>query len=230
MDINTFYNADTLNIFCDASMRKRGNAQDGCYGAIALCGDTLVDKLIRINSNTTNNNCEIKAIKAGVILGIRHGGMFKMVNVFSDSQISIFGIRDRLYGWNCYNGVLYGSSNQPVSSQDIYIEIMMLMIEYSQIINFWHQKGHVSNSGKTLNEALHTFLSSNRIRDPVDINLIRYISKYNDRIDNETRSVLYQTDIYKKQIKHPLEFQINSNGDFASMINLYDENLGYMKR
>ena len=64
------YKPDVLKIFCDASTRKKGDGFDVCYGAIAVVQDNIIDQVYRINSNSTNNNAEIKAIRAGVLLAI----------------------------------------------------------------------------------------------------------------------------------------------------------------
>lgn len=205
-----FVTSNILNIFCDASIRPRGKQKDGCYGAIAIHNDTIIDEIYRICSDTTNNNAEIKAIRAGVILAAKYRNQFAVINIFSDSQISILGIRDRYKTWICgKDGLLYGYGDTPIKSQEIYIEINQIIKDNSLIINFWHQKGHVKNNFKSLKEAEHVFIASNGLRQSVDINLIRYISDYNNEVDQKSRSILYQTDIYKYKYFDPIKFYYN---------------------
>lgn len=185
-------NEYTLNIFTDASIRNRNYGYDGCYGAIAVYNDTIIDELYRINTNTTNNNAEIKGLRAGVFLALKYQNQFKVINIFSDSQISIFGIRDRLITWTISpDGKLIGKSGQEIQSQDIFLEIMYLMIQHNLRVNFIHQKGHVNiRKIDSLFEAQHVFRASNCIRGNVDLNLIRYISRWNGIVDDTSRSYL----------------------------------------
>lgn len=199
-------NDHTLNIFTDASIRNRSYGYDGCYGAIAVYNNTIIDEMYRVNTNTTNNNAEIKGIRAGVILALKYQYRFRTINIFSDSQISIFGIRDRLIIWTIDPiGKLIGKSGQEIQSQDIYLEIMYLMLQYNLRVNFIHQKGHVNTKNvDSLFQAQHVFRASNSIRGKVDLNLIRFISDWNAIVDSTSRSYLNR---YRgPQITDPIQF------------------------
>ena len=204
------YKPNVLNIFCDASIRKRGKLKDGCYGAIAVKQNTIIDEIYRICSDTTNNNAEIKAVRAAVLLASKYKNEFPIINIFSDSQISILGIRDRFNNWICKeDGLLYGYGGEPIKSQEIYIEIYNIIQSNNLTINFWHQKGHVKNVFSSLKNAEHVFMASNGIRQLVDINLIRFISDFNNIVDQKSRSILYQTDIYNEYYFDPIKFYYN---------------------
>lgn len=188
---DNYYRSDILNIFTDASIKNRPNGKfSGCYGATAIVCDIIIDQECRINSDTTNNNAEIKGLRAGVILALRHRKNYQVINIFSDSQISVFGLRDRIIYWNIVNGVSMTRSNTPVKSQEIYYEIINLILSNRLSINLYHQKGHVDNKYSSLLEAEHVFSSSNGMRCKIDLNFIRYISKWNNYIDIETRNIL----------------------------------------
>lgn len=205
-DINNEY---TLNIFTDASIVSRKGYYDGCYGAIAVYNDQIIDQIYRIASESTNNNSEIKGLRAGVYLALKYKNLFKVINIFSDSQISIFGIRDRLLTWrvNQETMTLMSKQNTPIMNQDIFLDIVYLMIENNLRINFIHQKGHVNNHIDNLMGAQHVFRASNQIRGRIDLNMIRFISKWNDIVDRTSRDTLLQ---YDQQLKHmdPIEYFI----------------------
>lgn len=182
-------NPNTLNIFTDASIVSRPYGYDGCYGAIAVYNDVIIDEIYRVNTGTTNNNSEIKGVRAGVFLALKYQNQFPIINIFSDSQISIFGIRDRLLNWSIdpISGMLLGRSGQVIQSQDIFLEIVYLMLQYNLRINFIHQKGHVSQHIDSLIQAQHVFEASNSVRGKVDLNMIRFISKWNCVVDETSR-------------------------------------------
>lgn len=187
-------NPNTLNIFTDASITKRPYGYDGCYSALAVVEESLLDNIIRVSSDSTNNNSEIKGILAGVNLAIKYQHIFPVINIFSDSQLSIFGIRDRLvkWDWDIINQKLYTKSDTPVQSQDIYLELAYLILQYNLNVNFFHQKGHVTNKNNDLVKAKYVFEVSNGFTR-VDINIIRYISRWNDIADNISRETLLKT-------------------------------------
>lgn len=196
-----------INIFCDASIRQKGKGFAGCYGAICVVGDSIIDESYRVITNTTSNNAEIYAIREGILLAIRHRKRFPYVNIFSDSQVSIFGIRDRIHGWTIKNGMVYGS-NGPIHSCEVYLEIMQMILDYQNqlYITFFHQKGHVDNNYKSINHACHVFMNSNNIREKVDLNFIRYISNYNNIVDRKSRSILSNTNIRNLNTRDAFEF------------------------
>lgn len=210
IQLTDFTKPEILNIFCDASIRARGNLKDGCYGAVAVNGNDILMEDYRIASDTTNNNAEIKGIRLAVSIAALYKDQFPILNIFSDSQISILGIRDRYDTWKCgQDGLLRGSLGEPIKSQEVFIEIRKIMEENNLKINFWHQKGHVKNTFSNLENARHVFMASNGIRRGIDINLIRFISYYNNHVDHKSRSILYGTDIYRQKFIDPITFYYN---------------------
>lgn len=190
--LNDFVNDETLNIFCDASILPLGNNEfAGCYGAIAKCKDRLIDQRYFICSNTTNNNSEIKAIRTGIQIACAYKQYFRNINIFSDSEISILGIRDRIFDWYLCDNNLYGFKYNKIASQSIYVEIVTMTLNNDLYIGFYHQKGHVVCSyNNNLLTARQVFKASNNIRSDIDINLIKYISDNNNKIDGLTRLAL----------------------------------------
>lgn len=211
IQLSDFTKSEILNIFCDASIRARGQQKDGCYGAVAVVnGNTILMEDYRIASNTTNNNAEIKGVRLAVSMAAFYRDKFPIINIFSDSQISILGIRDRYDTWKCgSDGLLRGSVGEPIKSQEVFIEIRKMMEEADLKVNFWHQKGHVKNTFSNLENARHVFMASNGIRRGIDINLIRFISDYNNHVDSRSRSILYNTDIYRQKFIDPITFYYN---------------------
>lgn len=216
-----FINDYTLNIFSDASMMHKKSI--GCYGAIAKVGNKLIDKKLDISTNTTNNNAEIKGLRSAVFLAMRYQNIYPNINIFSDSQISIFGIRDRIFNWTVSGNTLYGYGRAEIQSQEIFLEIMNYIVESNLRVSFWHQKGHVkTNNFNSINDAAHTFCASNRVRDKVDLNFIKYISDNNNFIDYITGEELKKNNFLNKT--EPL---IYNAGNFKEVIGNYKEQINY---
>ena len=183
-------NENTLNIFTDASIRAvQPSGYIGCYGALCVSNGCIIDQSYVTIGYTTNNNAEIKAIREGIGLALRYGAG-KQINLFSDSQICIFGLRERILRWGLTNGRFIGSMGQDIANQEIFMEIVQMMLDHQLQINFLHQAGHVVFTAKSLKDAAHVFRTSNGIRGIIDMNLIRYISNYNNIVDDTSRKQL----------------------------------------
>ena len=124
IQISQFHNENTLNIFSDASIIGRRGEFTGCYGAVAVVKDDIIDQNYRIVSYTTNNNSEIKGIRSAIDIAIKYKDIYPFINIFSDSQVSINGLRSYIYGWriNPNDGLLYTKMKKRVSNQEIFVE------------------------------------------------------------------------------------------------------------
>ena len=187
-----FNNPSVLNIFSDASITNESDGSfSSCYGAEAYCGESLIDSDYRVCKDTTVNDSEIKGLRLAVGIALIYRWKFPTINIFSDSQISIYGIRDRILKWNVRENKLVGSKNKPISNQSIYIEIMRIIVDNDLHVNFYHQKGHVGlNSYDNMLNAANVFSISNSVLSPIDMDFISYISSKNSSVDNNTREIL----------------------------------------
>ena len=215
--LHQFYNKKTLNIFCDASIVKTKKSFMGCYGVVAVVEDTILDSIYRLVSDTTNNESEIKGLRAAIGMAYQYNGCFRTINIFSDSKISIMGLTKYIYHWryNKHDGLLYGTSRNPISNQEIFIECVQLLKGLSQgpsIICLYHQAGHVSNHYENLRHAAEVFATSNNILGSVDMNLIRYLSTYNNLVDHNSREFLHKasrTGVYIDPVSFFAQGKIN---------------------
>ena len=211
--LSNIKNPFTLNLFSDASMRKTNDGtMSGCYGAIAVVDDTIIDSLYRINSSTTVNACEIRGIRNSLRLANKYCKEFSYINIFCDSQVSLLGLRDYFHNWKFdpNSMQLIGTMKQPIANQSVFIECYKLLsiLQLTNVVTLYHQSGHVKNGYKAILEAANVFKRSNKIPDTtkIDLNLIRYISTYNNFVDNQTRSILYRTNIYDNEYNDPVSF------------------------
>ena len=205
----------SINQFSNASlMRVRINnaiVSNCCYATIAVCENNIIDTVCRICSDSTNNSAEIKGIRSALSLAHKYKNQYRYINIFSDSQISVFGLRDYIYRWkyNRKTQMLYNSMGAPVANQSIFIEshniLTDLILDRSVTVRILHQAGHISNSYKALDKAIEVFARSNNIRGSIDIRFIQYISTYNNYVDQLSRTNLRRSD-HSKVYTDALEF------------------------
>lgn len=189
------YNSErTLNIFCDASITTaKDGTVIGCPGSIAIDKNKgMIDYSFNIIERSTNNNSEITAVLLAVYQAYKFRDLYDEINIFSDSKICIFGLREWIFNWvhNMVNGVMYSSSGTPVANQEIIITIYNFIVSNNLKVNFYHQKGHVTGTDKSIMEARRVFAQSNRLS--MSMEFIETISFHNNWIDAQTKAELDQ--------------------------------------
>jgi ribonuclease HI len=208
-----FCNENTLNIFSDASIIGKSGNFKGCYGVVAVVKDDIIDQTYRMVSYTTNNNSEIKGIRAALDIAMRYRFQFPFINIFSDSLISINGLKSYILGWryNPNDGCLYTKMKKKVVNQEIFIESYRILKELEAapcMICLYHQPGHVENGYNNLVKAADTFRKTNVIRGNIDLNFMRYISTWNNYVDNTSRSMLRRNKKNEQEFIDPLIFTV----------------------
>ena len=131
-----FVNPNVINIFTDASMSPGGDNKGpvpGCYGFITMHNELEINSAVYIDTFCTVNRAEIKAIKFAVMeaIRLRTSGFRGIINIFSDSRVSIMGIREWIFGWYNNGKVLINGSGTEVANQSEFIEIMQLILKYN---------------------------------------------------------------------------------------------------
>lgn len=189
-----------FNLFCDASIdTDKKTACGGCY-IVAQYPNNRVEQInysLIIQLNATNNSSEIMAIYAGICeaLKLREQYPNAVFRLFSDSKISLYGLRDWMKNWlkNIReDGTLISSSGKPVMNQQRFIEIYNLIVRNELHIELYHQRGHVLDGKVSEERARVQFIRANKVTPEMLGLNTRYISECNDMIDNLTRTALYQ--------------------------------------
>lgn len=197
IEANSIINDYTLNIFTDASISKLPGTEivTGGAGAQFYIGDRLIDSKLKILINTTNNQSELTAILLGVIGAIQLKNQVRVINLFSDSRISILGLREWIFSWvnSVHEDVMYSSSGLPVANQQIILNIVDAIIRNNLQINLYHVRGHLdSGKDKQVFQFKKSFLKENHL-DPytiIDDKLIQFLINGNSSIDKYTRDPL----------------------------------------
>ena len=227
----------TLNIFTDASVLYNGDEFITSSGAIAVKdittpNPTVIDRIFTINRNSTNNHGELSAILNGVELALKYRGYFSRINLFSDSKISIYGLRDWCNKWfnkivtNEY-GTIVSSSGTPVMNQELIKTIIRVIVDNRLEINLYHQKGHIDpTDSRSVNEALKIFNKSNiqgiHTIDSISYNDIAMISLFNGMVDSISRSYLKDLDMNRCNTVYPIKHGMNFDlfNQYKKLINM----------
>jgi ribonuclease HI len=202
------FNAKTLNIFTDASIVQTDTGiYVSCSGAAAYTGPleniSMVDEVFQINWDSTNNNGEITAVYKGLELALKWRNQFEAVNLFSDSKLCIYTLREWIANWvqRSKGSLLIGSTNQPVANQDMIVQCVNTILNNNLQIGLYHQKGHASD--RILSKSVQTFKNTNNINSFVSNEFMHVINGNNNYVDQKSREYLranYQTAPHEKHI------------------------------
>lgn len=201
LNYNDIFNDNSLNIFTDASITTKYNIVYGCPGFISIDNKDYTNCGYSLFNFSTNNQSEIYAIYLGLQEAMRMKYLkgYSQINLFSDSKISVFGLREWIKKWS-YNpteDLLYSSSGTPVANQEIFLRCVYIIMKHKLPIKLFHVDGHKNcNNSKDLQKFTEDFKSNNGF-DTVDIDLMKSLIMMNDKIDNYTRDQLTVIDMEK---------------------------------
>ena len=192
-----------LNIFTDASITTTIYGETiGCAGAICMENNNLCK--FQVLRDSTNNISEITAVKLAIELALENRDKFNIVNIWADSQWSIFGLTKWIRSWmdNSCNGIMYSSSGDKVKNQQIFLSIIKLISENNLRVNFYHIKGHVAAKDiKSITHAISVFNKANGCS--ISRERIFMAVNMNNMVDIQTRNILvnYKTEprVYLRQ-------------------------------
>ena len=184
--------SDAINVYTDASLTKVNGITTTCAGYCTIYHGKMIEEDHKILYNTTNNFGEAYAVYMGVQSLLRHAWMDTFLNLFSDSKITVDGLKYWIDGWMKRmdkHGTLYSSSGGRVVNQELFTSIIGMIARSGVHMQIWHILGHKNpNKYADLMKSRDTFQRENGVRLSEDI--IREICIYNDYVDNMTRDKL----------------------------------------
>ena len=184
--------SEAINVYTDASLTKVQGITSTCAGFCTVYHGKMIDQGHQILYNTTNNFGEAYALYMGVQSLLRHAWMDTFLNLFSDSKITVDGLKYWIDGWMKNmdsKGILYSSSGTQVANQEIFTSIIGMIARTGVHMQLWHILGHKNpNNYSDLMKSRDMFQRENGVRLSEDI--IREICTYNDYVDRMTRDVL----------------------------------------
>ena len=183
-----------INCFSDASLVTLPNGKNViAAGYIIVYNREIIDQRVKIIADATSNYGEALAVYMGVDSLVRFSQYGVPLNLFSDSKLTVFGIKKWIFGWmdrvQTYTRKLINSSGDPVANQDLFIAIVWTIVSASVCMRIWHQRGHQNmTSIKDMKTFKTSFYKENGLEIPEDI--ARELIYYNQIIDNLTRNTL----------------------------------------
>ena len=189
---------NVLNIFCDASIKHEDNqCTYGLPGSVAIdCNGNTIDYESTVMVDSTNNESEIYAILLATQQCIKYQGYYSRINIFSDSRISVCGVREWMFNWvkNARNDTLMSSSGT-VANQQIFLHVVNLILTYLNSYHLYHVDGHMNpKNPKDMLKLIADFKKFNGVY--INPSEAIYLSTYNNWVDGETGRELELFNLY----------------------------------
>ena len=191
MDFNIY------DIYSDASINL--DHKLGCAGVAVVNRktDQIVKTMYLVKEQATNNMCEIMGIWLAIYIAntMRHTETLPFhINIFSDSQISLYGMREWLPNWirkRQKDTDTLVSSTGLVANQEWFSDAYHMILMSGIKLKFWHQRGHIDTTNPNeLFRCDRNFREAN----PHSLHMIGLkpmtISKYNNYVDETSRDII----------------------------------------
>lgn len=217
---------ESINIFTDASLVHYSGHTITCGGYAVVKDGVIIDSNYRIINNSTSNYGELYAVLLGVQAAIKYKSLFKNINLYSDSMISIQSLRNWIFKWKKEGDMLFNSSGNYAENQDI-ITLIINVITLNQIpISLYMQRGHKNPSRRddVLTQKEY-FEKVNNVS--IDYETARKLCYYNAFIDDLTRTNLKKivadntfmdTKYNKKIIPFSVPLTAKLMGEYSNLI------------
>lgn len=197
----TFFYKNAINVFTDASITKKNDVYITAPGFVTMYDGNIIDSGVSVIHNATNNYGEIYAIRMGIENLIKYSNSDLFLNLFSDSKISILGLKQWIFQWfqNQSNNVLRNSYAEAISNQEIILDIIRLIVHSGIHISLYHIPGHIrSNRITEMNKFKEVFSKNTGLHlegelQSVPDDILREMADCNNTVDNLTRKVLLKT-------------------------------------
>ncbi len=201
----------SINVFTDASIIIINGTSVSCSGYAIVCNGQITEAKFRILYDSSNNFGEIYALFMGIKAAILAASDNRCrINIISDSQISVFGLRDWIFAWYKRlnkESMMISTSKKPIAYQCIYKRIVKAIVTSGLPVNIYHQLGHMSNTEQGLKKVIDRFGKVNM--ETIDENVASKIICFNNFVDRFTRDNLYSItgssvfdiDKYKKEVE-----------------------------
>lgn len=213
------FDKDKICIFTDASYCNDNNGSS-CSGYCIYHDDILIEQDYHIDINTTTQRGELYAILMGINASYKYRNY--EINLFSDSQTSIFAIRDRYSRWykDTMSGMHVLGDDGTIKNQDLISAIVTKIAENRIPVSLYHNKGHVRiNYERDIAYAKNVFKKSNYISEDIEDLLILRICNGNNQVDEYTRFMLSKYLEYARYHKSAIKMRGIVNPYIYTMYN-----------
>lgn len=226
-----FYNA--INCFTDASITvDKDNKYIASSGYCIVKDGQILESKNKILYDATNSYGELFAVLMGIMALEKYVNPGIQLNLFSDSRISIMGLREWIFKWiqnyknssGCLGLISY--SGTEIANQELYTLIVNHIISKNMAVGLYHILGHInSENDKKLHKARTYFNKTNMAR--ISDDEISEMCYYNNFVDIMTRNNLkdvvysqekFNSDLYKKLVAPVIQIP-NDMNTYKSLIN-----------
>lgn len=218
MSQSNIFNNNSICIFTDASFKRNPECKSGTAigtTAPAYCvyyNNSCIEQGFDILHDSTSQQGELFAMLMGISASYKYRNLCNYIRIFSDSQNTVFAIRDRMFKWvsDTNNGKKFLGKDGSIKNQDYLMMIVNEILTNNIPLILYHVKGHVNikNEGN-VNRARKMFIQSNPFATGINNNVICKIAMGNNAVDE------YSTVMLRNNIDNPRYQMSRANRDVS---------------
>lgn len=192
----------TINVFTDASTTQVDRRIVSSPGYAIVYNNKIICSTNNVFYNTTSNYGELYAIIMALesLIQIKWGfdkaGLeMPLINIFSDSEISVLGLRKYIFNWWGSESTqqFYSEpqiySDQGVLNKELFVNAIRMITDNNLKVNLYHVSAHIEATKKYhITRMIKKFEENNYIQ--IDKDDAYYLCYYNAFVDDMTRSNL----------------------------------------
>lgn len=190
-----YFNA--INCFTDASKTNIDGVDTICAGYAVVYQNQILDTGLKVVYDATSMYGEKLAIYMGMDALLSYAKYDTFLNLFSDSQVGIFSLRNWVFDWvkkkdSSAIKSFVNSSKVPVANQEILMATIGLINSTGAHTSLYHIRGHMNPSKVSdMQTFIEAFVRLNN--EYMTEDMARELIYYNDVVDKATRNHLFQT-------------------------------------
>lgn len=209
----TLFYKNAVNVFTDASSTSRGKEMITCAGFATTINGSLINTGCHVMKSTVMY-AELVAIHMGLEELMRYRETDLFLNIFSDSKVNIYGLREWApYAWfkNRKDFQLITKQRKAAANQELLLDTMRVIVQGNVHVSLIHIMGHTKpNKTTDMIKFAKTFNQSNGNRVPLNsipMEYLREMAEWNNFIDVHTRNYLYKAINNGMEIEEPMKKQ-----------------------
>ena len=191
-----YFNA--INCFTDASKTNIDGVDTICAGYAVVYQNQILDTGLKVVYDATSMYGEELAIYMGMDALLSYAKYDTFLNLFSDSQVGVFSLRNWLFDWvkkekdSSTIKSFVNSTKTPVANQEVLMATIGLVNSTGAHMSLYHIRGHMNpNKVSDMQTFIEAFVRLNN--EYMTEDMARELIYYNDVVDKATRNHLFQT-------------------------------------
>lgn len=178
-----------INCYTDASTMRVNDTMMSSAGYMIIADGKVINSQYTIIDHVDNSYGELYALFMGIKAVLKYSYRNRPINIFSDSMVSVDGLKTDVFRWHRESGTLLAGSGGKISYQNVYSHIIHEVVNHHMKINIYHIMSHMNLRYKEERDRFRTCFNGINMKDIGD-DTIDELVHYNSLVDEMVKHSL----------------------------------------